>query len=361
MLVVATMVVGLAGIVEVGAQPVPYADTPVGGWAVNGRVMATEIIGNTVYVGGTFTSVSGPGGSVARQNLAAFDSRTGALRTGFVANANQAVRALDTNGTSLFVGGSFSSIAGVTRQRVASLNPTSGAVNAGFTANANGYVNALKVSGSRLYVGGTFSTLAGHSISRAGAVSLANGAAITSFAPRPNGTVHGLETTPDGSQVFVAGEFTSIAGVSRRYIAAVTPNGASTGPSYGSVVKYAVLQMAYDPHTGLLFAAVAGYGNQVAALNPLTGARPWHQYADGDVQAVAVDGDNVYFGFHEGFKGDSKVKMVAANTRTGAIVAGWKLHASSYMGVMSISTNGSTLVAGGELGWINGTNAGGMA
>lgn len=116
-LVVATMVVGLAGIVEVGAQPVPYADTPVGGWAVNGRVMATEIIGNTVYVGGTFTSVSGPGGSVARQNLAAFDSRTGALRTGFVANANQAVRALDTNGTSLFVGGSFSSIAGVTRQR----------------------------------------------------------------------------------------------------------------------------------------------------------------------------------------------------------------------------------------------------
>ena len=63
-LVVATMVVGLAGIVEVGAQPVPYADTPVGGWAVNSGAVATEIIGNTVYVGGTFTSVSGPGSSV---------------------------------------------------------------------------------------------------------------------------------------------------------------------------------------------------------------------------------------------------------------------------------------------------------
>ena len=44
------------------------------------------------------------------------------MRTGFVADTNGAVNALATDGTRLFVGGSFTTIKGVSRSRVASVN-----------------------------------------------------------------------------------------------------------------------------------------------------------------------------------------------------------------------------------------------
>src|SRR5690606_21333922 len=95
------------------AAPVPFSPTPLAGWSTNGVVRAVLVVGDTVYVGGTFTEVRPPSGSpVARARLAAFDVHTGALRTGFVANANSAVRALATDGTRLYVGGSFSHISG---------------------------------------------------------------------------------------------------------------------------------------------------------------------------------------------------------------------------------------------------------
>ncbi|MEZ5373671.1 MAG: PQQ-binding-like beta-propeller repeat protein [Microthrixaceae bacterium] len=360
-LMAATMAVGVAGVVAATAQPVPYSDAPAGTWRVNGRVSATEIIGDTVYVGGYFTSVTGPSGTVARRHLAAFDARTGELRTGFAADTDQPVRALATDGAALFVGGSFNSIRGTTRHRLAKLDPGSGAVNGTFTGGTNSHVYALTVSGDRLYVGGSFSQLSGQPISRVGAVDPASGVAIPSFAPGANASVTGLDTTPDGSEVFVAGQFTTIAGTDRRYVTGLTRDGVVTGPDYVDAVDYVVFQVDYDPQSDHVFVAVAGYGNQLAALDHQTGQKLWRHRADGDVQAVRVDDGTVYFGFHEGFAGDEAVRMLAADTTSGELEAAWRLNATSFMGVFSISADGTTLVAGGELDWILGTNVGGLA
>ncbi|MEZ5381816.1 MAG: hypothetical protein R2754_08485 [Microthrixaceae bacterium] len=357
---VATLAVGIAGMVQATAKPVPYGQQPIGNWRVNGRVLATEIIGDTVYVGGLFTSVTGPGGSVSRQHLAAFDATTGELRTGFVANADQPVRALTTDGTHLFVGGSFQQIGGVTRHRVASLNPTSGAVDVGFTASTTSHVYSLAAASGRLYVGGVFGNLSGQPIARLGAVSTTSGVAISGFAPTPNAAVTGLDVTDDG-EVLAAGQFTTIAGTDRRYVTGLNADGLATGPSYEDAVDYSVWQVAHDPLTDNVFVAVGGYGNQLAALDHQTGEKLWRHRVDGDVQTVAVDDGTAYFGFHEGYQGDPELKLMAADTTTGDLEGAWRLNVTGWMGGFAVAANGNTLAVGGDLNWVNGTNVGGMA
>ena len=97
----ATMAVAAASVVTIsfGSGPVAQANTwPTPGFVppatvtadtlptvqINGVVWAQEIVGNTVYVGGNFTSAR-PAGSasgtneVARSNFLAYDLTTGAL------------------------------------------------------------------------------------------------------------------------------------------------------------------------------------------------------------------------------------------------------------------------------------------
>src|SRR5690349_2815115 len=122
-LVASLAVVGAA--LAAGAATVTVNSAPVAGWSTNGPVYATAVIGNTVYAGGRFTQVRNQGGTqtVARTNLAAFDRLTGAVRTAFVANTDNIVRALATDGTRLYVGGSFTTIGGQSRARLAAVDP----------------------------------------------------------------------------------------------------------------------------------------------------------------------------------------------------------------------------------------------
>ena len=51
-------------------------DTPEQSWRVNGRVYATVVVGNSVFVGGHFSQAVSPTGATApRSNLAAFRAR----------------------------------------------------------------------------------------------------------------------------------------------------------------------------------------------------------------------------------------------------------------------------------------------
>jgi hypothetical protein len=73
----------------------------------------------------------------------------------------------------------------------------------------------------------------------------------------------------------------------------------------------------------------------------------------GDVQAVRYHRGTVYFGFHEGFAGDTTVRLLAADSDTGAL-ENWRPAVNSFYGVWSLDATDAALAAGGEFTIVSG-------
>ena len=140
----------------------PAAFTP---HVMNGSVNAITQLGNEVIAAGTFTKVS-PAGTYAntaddltRNGIFAFNATTGVIDASFNPNLGGSANSLDTDGTSIYVGGSFGSVGGNTAiKRVVKLT-AGGAVVSAFKAVPNSAVNEVVVRGSRVYVGGAFTSV----------------------------------------------------------------------------------------------------------------------------------------------------------------------------------------------------------
>ena len=187
---------------------------------INGVAWSQVVVGNTVYVGGEFTSARPPGAAAgtseqARGNLMAFDVRTGALLP-WAPKANAQVRslALSPDGSTLYAGGSFTSIDGQARYRVAAFSTATGAL-LGFRPVVNTTVLSVSVSQDAVFLGGSFTNVNG--LARYKAASVAPGTGLTTLPFNPaidNRSVQAVEVSPDGAAVVVAGNFTSVGGSS---------------------------------------------------------------------------------------------------------------------------------------------------
>ena len=96
------------------ATPVTVTADPLPTVQINGVAWSQVVVGDVVYVAGRFTTArpaGAPAGvsEVPRNNVLAYDVRTGALITSFAPNLNaQAVSlAASPDGTRLYVGGDF--------------------------------------------------------------------------------------------------------------------------------------------------------------------------------------------------------------------------------------------------------------
>ena len=177
--------------------------TPTGVPAVNGRVyaMAASEDGSTLYLGGEFTTVDG----AARARLAAVDATTGALITGWKANAPGEVSALAVSGYRLYVGGLFKKI-DVSRHPAGwprSAPPAASWTPASRRDRSQGQLfGRLSPDGQRLYAGGRFTTAARKPTVPASPSSTPMSGAATTFAPTGGGSARAVTLTPDGSRLF---------------------------------------------------------------------------------------------------------------------------------------------------------------
>jgi trimeric autotransporter adhesin len=178
----------------------------------NDIVDALAVSGSTVYAGGDFTSIGGQ----TRNHIAALDAGTG-LATAWDPNASTSVRALAVSGSTVYAGGWFTSIGGQTRNYIAALDASSGLATA-WDPNAEFFVAALAVSGATVYAGGDLGTIGGQTRNGIAALNASSGLA-TAWDPSANNTVDALAVS--GSTVYAGGWFTSIGGQSRNYIAAL--------------------------------------------------------------------------------------------------------------------------------------------
>lgn len=328
---------------------------------VDGVGWAVSLTPSRIYLGGTFTTVRSPGGQSRGSwaNLAAFDRNTGAVITGFRADTNGIVRTLAVSGNTLYLGGDFTTVNGQPRARVAAVDLDTGAVKA-FRADTN-RVNKVVVAGDRLYVAGTFSTIGGVTRNRVAALDLTTGAVDPTFNPDVNASVNTIAAHADRSRVYIGGLYTSVHGTSTTRLTALDGHtGAVVAPTFSDVSGEA-LDLDLSPSGTRLAAALGEYGNQGAVFNTTTGSKGFRQRCGGDAQAVVIVGDNWYTGNHEECEGDDTIRLVGNSMLTGARQTDWLPAFDRFWGVRDLASDGQILVAAGDFTSVAGVAAQGLA
>src|SRR5262249_2898278 len=139
------------------------------------QVRALALSGSTLYVGGAFSSLGG----ATRNNIAALDASTGNA-TPWNPDADNTVDSLAVSGATVYPGGQFGTIGGQTRNRIAALDVSSGAAtswNPDASSGSGEAVLALAVSGPTVYAGGVFTTIGGQPRNNIAALDTTTGAA----------------------------------------------------------------------------------------------------------------------------------------------------------------------------------------
>jgi Domain of unknown function (DUF5122) beta-propeller len=305
-----------------------------------------------MYVGGAFTQVQSADRSqtYARENLFAFRLTDGSV-TSLSIDVDGDVLALATDGTSLYVGGDFTTVNGVARRGLVKLDPATGQVDAAFNAQLGGIVQDLEVASGRLIVGGKFSK-------RLTAVNLATGADLDYIDLSITGTtgdragatdVRRFGISPDKTKLVAVGNFTAVDGQTRwrAFMVDLGPTSASLAPWYYTNLQLPCNLSAGRPAqlrdvdfspdgSGFFIVATGGASRpgergltvcdgvarfDTATANPTRPA--WITYANGDtLLSTVATASAVYVQGHQKTLGSEHREGIGAlNPNTGAVLA----------------------------------------
>ena len=197
------------------------------------------------------------------------------------------------------------------------------------TVQVNGVVWSQVVVGNTVYAAGSFANArpAGAApgtqlTARTNvlAYSITTGQLITSFNPQVNAQVLSIAAAPDGSRIYIGGDFSSVNGVAKNKVAAL------------------------DPVTGALVTSFTATG------------------VGGQVRAVAATANAVYVGggFNNLGNGTPRPNLAAFRASDGAVLP-WNPSADYTVWAVTVSTDGQWVFAGGSFTHVNGLDAYGLA
>lgn len=357
----------IGGVVRQNLAHVLANGTVDAAWHPNtdGYVSDLALSGSTLYLGGDFEAVA----AQPRHHLAALSASTGQLTAwnpdpsgGF-----DLIHDLAVAGTTVYVGGDFSTISGQPRQSLAAVNATTGAATA-WNPNPSGGFNdvlALTVSASTVYVSGDFTAIGGQARTDLAAFDIASGD-ITPWNPNPNDNANvsgGLAVS--GTTVYVGGDFSTIGGQARSGLAALdatTGNATAWNPSPDQAIDHLWTAGSAVYATGD-FTTIGGQTRRnLAALDTGSGnATPWNPSPSSNVNALAVSGASVYVGGDFAGAGPPRasVRGVARVLPDGTLDTDW--HPNPIGNVNALAVSGSTLYVGGFFSSIGGQARGNLA
>jgi hypothetical protein len=347
---------------------------PIAGWQANGTVRVEKIVGNTVYLGGSFTAMLPAGstgsGAVTRNGAAAVNLDTGALLSWNPNVTGGAVYAIDTSGSNVYIGGAFSTVAGATHRRVVEVNNSTGALVTAFhPPTPNKAVRGLKVSGSNLYVGGSFTSMGGTSHAYAARVNATTGAIDSAWTPVVDNEVRAFAVDSGNTRVVLGGFFRTLNGASFIGVGAVNTTTGATVPwawhtaDLQTFRPFQILRFTQDGST--LFGAATGNGGSMISWNIADGTLNYIEGTNGNVVDMAVLDGFVYFGGHfSGYCGAipgnnfctvqaNRDKLIAVDEASGALQS-WHPSANTTLGVEALAAGDRSVTVGGEFTKIGG-------
>ncbi len=258
------------------------------------RRWAALIAGIGLLVGFiTFTPMSTAAAAVADTNVI-FDEAPVSADPLPTAQINGVAWTQVVSSSTVFVGGEFTNArpageaAGtslVPRTNLLSYNLATGVLNSGWAPTTNAAVRAITTSpdGSRVYVGGQFTQVNGVTRYRVAALNSTTGALITTWQPQVNGRVDGLAAK--GNVVYIVGQFSDVSGSARARVAAVDATTGAVLPFSAAVDGgYGVKGIVVSPDSSKVviagdFTSVNGStnpGRGLAAMDATSGAlMPW--------------------------------------------------------------------------------------
>ena len=314
---------------------------------MDGSVQAITQVGSKIIVAGTFTKVSpsatftDTGDDLTRNGIFAFDAATGVIDPTFNPNlGNGTANSLDTDGTYVYVAGSFGSVGGVTGiKRIAKLD-IDGVPVKEFKATPNKVVNEVVYRDGRLYIGGAHTSVKSRQVTYNQGILTAldpvRGTPLTTInqtfagvynpsAAKPGATnVKRFDVTADGDRLVAIGNFATVNGQARNQVVVLDTSGATATLTPWATNRFdrshSVCAGVFDTFTrdldisadGSFFVisttgAFAGGANANSLCDTTTrwemgstGNDPsWVAYTGGDTSyGVAVTGSTVYVGGH---------------------------------------------------------------
>jgi hypothetical protein len=329
-------------------------------YALPPQIHAMVLTNDTLYVGGNFTQIGGQ----QRTSLAALNVVTGSALD-WVADSvgprspglpPRLCSTLAIDGSMLYVGGEFETLAGQSHPFVAALGRATG-VASDWNPKLDYASAALGVRGNTVLVGGWFSSV-GEWWHRAGlaAIDLATGV-LKPWNPNPDGVICTAVAVHDG-RVFVSGDFAHIGGQlqPRRYFAALdTVNGEVTDWNPGANdIAGGFLLHGDTLYAGGEFTQIAGQPrNRLAAFNTTTGElTSWDPNANNGVDALALSGTTMYVGGFFNLLGRSQRRYLGTVDAVTGEVLPWNPNPDNY--VLSLLVSGNTVYVGGVFSSIGG-------
>lgn len=302
-----------------------------------GYVRQLTPCGGTMYAVGTFTQFRSPadgGATLARNNAMSFSGTTGTM-TAFNPSTNGIVNtiALDPAdcGTA-WIGGKFTTVGGQPATNVAAVDTATGALRTGFKHSANGQVNALLFTRGRLLAGGNFTSINGVARGRLASLNPTTGVpdtyltlGLTGNYPGATNPTRGYNFTlsHSGNQVLVTGDFTAVGGVHREQVfqldlgtTTATLDAWTSTDFYvhcSDTLPFYIQDATYSPDDSTVYLASTGYKQasdplhtsvcDATAAYPNTAravSRSWVNYTGCDsLFSVAADASTVYVGGHQ--------------------------------------------------------------
>jgi len=322
------------------------------GAGMSGYISDLTFYGTKLYVSGMFTTA----GLITVNNVAAVDTSTNtwtALGTGANVGTNGQINYPEQAVAKgkLYLAGYFSNAGGTSAFGIASWDGTGWASLGGSTNVTDGTIYSLALSGSNIYIGGTFPT--------AGSV-LANNIAVYNTSSHTwsslgTGTANGVDDAVNaiavlGSDVYVAGSFANAGGNPANYIAMWDGskwNTLGTSPNDGVDNNvYALATYGTDLYVGGSFTHAGGSSAKYVAKWSGTAWSTLGSGVNSTVYAIAAGKNEIYVGGSFSTAGGSSANYVASWNGSS-----WSSLGSPTNGVnntvRALATYGDTVFVGG--------------